>query len=254
MARRDSIMGRVEDKIALVTGGARGMGEAIARRLHAEGAHVVVADLRVAEAEKIAGELEHASCHELDVTNESDWQRSVADVVAEHGRIDVLVNNAGVFGAGALSEMLLEEYRRVIDVNQVGVFLGMKSAARPMSEAGSGSIVNISSTAGLRAGSPGLIAYIASKWAVRAMTKAAAAELGPAGIRVNSVHPGPTDTPMLYESMGLVPEQLEAATSRIPLGRIGQPRDVANAVLFLASDEASYVNGIELAVDGGSIL
>jgi 3alpha(or 20beta)-hydroxysteroid dehydrogenase len=164
------------------------------------------------------------------------------------------VSNAGIFDAGAVTDMPVDTYRRVIEVNQVGVFLGLKHAGRAMTARGSGAIVNISSTAGLRAGTPGLIAYCASKWAVRAMTKTAAVELAGSGVRVNSVHPGATETPMMHESMGIVPEQLAAVVKGIPLGRVGEPRDVAQAVLFLVSDEARYMTGAELAVDGGSIL
>ncbi len=245
--------GRVAGRTALVTGGAQGLGEAIARRLTGEGARVLIADRQDDAGRALADELEGAMYLTLDVTCEDDWEHAIHRTEADGG-IDVLVNNAGIFDAGSITELPLVTYRRVIDVNQIGVFLGLKHAGRAMAARGSGSIVNISSTAGLRAGTPGLAAYCASKWAVRAMTKTAAVELAASGVRVNSVHPGATETPMMRESMGIVPEQLARVLESIPLGRVGEPRDVAQAVLFLASDESSYMTGAELAVDGGSIL
>lgn len=172
------------------------------------------------------------------------------EVVAQHGKIDVLVNNAGIYMSGALTEMPLEDYRRIIDVNQVGVFLGMKHVAPVMIDNGSGSIVNISSIAGLRGGR-GSIAYGASKWAVRGMTKSAAQELGQHGIRVNSIHPGLIDTAMLQQVPGIDSGGLDAFNRRIPLGRVAEAEEVAKLALFLASDESSYCSGAEFLIDGG---
>jgi 3alpha(or 20beta)-hydroxysteroid dehydrogenase len=190
----------------------------------------------------------------LDVTSEEEWAAAVRAVVERFGRLDVLVNNAGIAEPGSLSETSLESYRRVIDVNQIGVFLGMKAAAGPMTDSGGGSIVNVSSIDGL-VGMDHLMSYVASKWAVRGMTKTAAMELGPLGIRVNSVHPGFMLTPMGSRE-GVPVEQvhatLEAHTAELaPLARAGRPEEVAQLVLFLASEESSYSTGSEFVADGG---
>ena len=242
-------MGRLEGKTALITGGARGQGAVEAALFAEEGANVVLTDVLDAEGERTADTIGGAFLHQ-DVTSEEEWAAVVARTVELHGGIDILVNNAGIYRIGSLLETTLEEYRSVIEVNQVGVFLGMRAVAPAMIERGGGSIVNISSLAGLRGGGGG-IAYGASKWAVRGMTKSAAVVLAPHGIRVNSIHPGPIDTPMLGDTSMAVPGNLEQFAERTPLGRVGQPEEVARLALFLASDESSYSTGSEFVIDGG---
>jgi 3alpha(or 20beta)-hydroxysteroid dehydrogenase len=243
---------RLDGRVALITGSAGGIGAASARSLAAEGALVLLTDTDAAGAERLAGELgEHASARAHDVTSEADWH-AVADWALEtHGRIDVLVNNAGVFLAAALAETSLEDFRRVIDVNTVGSFLGMRAVAPSMSERRAGSIINMSSVAGLT-GSPYLTAYAASKWAVRGMTKVVARELAQFGIRVNSLHPGQIDTDMNARQREKTPELIDRLIRGIPLGRIGTPEEIAHAVVYLASDESIYVTGSELVIDGGT--
>ena len=242
-------MGRLEGKTALITGGARGQGAVEAALFAEEGANVVLTDVLDAEGERTADTIGGAFLHH-DVTSEEEWAAVVARTVELHGGIDILVNNAGIYRIGSLIETTLEEYRSVIEVNQVGVFLGMRAVAPAMIEGGGGSIVNISSLAGLRGGGGG-IAYGASKWAVRGMTKSAAVVLAPHGIRVNSIHPGVIDTPMLGDTSMAVPGNLEQFAERAPLGRVGQPEEVARLALFLASDESSYSTGSEFVIDGG---
>jgi len=239
-------------KVALITGGARanGQGAAEGRLFAAEGARVVLADVLDEDGERTAGNIEGAEYAHLDVTSEADWDRVVADIVARHGRLDVLVNNAGIALMGQLVNTSTEDWHRTIAINQTGVFFGMRSAARAMIAAGNGgSIVNISSIAGME-GLFGSSAYGASKWAVRGMTKIAAKELGKHGIRVNSVHPGYIETDMLAQG-GFVDSYREKMIRSVPIGRLGQPTDIGAMVLFLASEEASYVTGQEFVVDGG---
>lgn len=241
-------MGRLDGKIALITGGARGQGAAEARLFAAEGAVVFLTDVLDAEGAAVAAEIDgHYLRH--DVTNEAAWESAVAEVVRLHGRVDVLVNNAGIYRSAPLTEMSLDDSRRVIDVNQVGVFLGLKHVGRQMLLQGSGAMVNISSVAGLRGGGTA-IAYTASKWAVRGMTKTGAQYFGPHGIRVNSIHPGLIETPMLHQLPGMDADP-ERYVQRIPMGRIAEADDVAKLALFLASDDSSYINGAEVTVDGG---
>jgi 3alpha(or 20beta)-hydroxysteroid dehydrogenase len=238
--------GRVEGKVVIVTGGARGQGEAEARLLASEGAKVVVTD--VLDAGETVAEEVGGRFFRHDVASAEQWAAVVDATVAEHGRIDGLVNNAAIFVTGRLLDTTEEDFRRVTDVNQVGVFLGLKTVAAQMKETGSGSIVNISSGAGIRATTNGF-AYAASKFAVTGMTKAAALELARYGIRVNSVHPGVIDTPMIAAlTEGGRSEQLVRHT---PLRRMARPEEVANMVLYLISDEASYSTGSEFVVDGG---
>jgi 3alpha(or 20beta)-hydroxysteroid dehydrogenase len=242
-------MGRLDGKVALITGGARGQGAAEGRLFAAEGASVIVTDVLDAEGEKSAAEYGGEYMHH-DVTSEEQWRGVVDRIVERHGRLDVLVNNAGIWITGRMSDTPLADYRRVIDVNQVGVFLGMQAASRPMMAARSGSIINISSIAGLRGSAFGF-AYGASKWAVRGMTKSAAAELGRFGIRVNSIHPGLIETAMLHQLPGVDSGRLPNMTQNIPLGRIAEAEEVAKLALYLASDDSAYSTGSEFVVDGG---
>jgi 3alpha(or 20beta)-hydroxysteroid dehydrogenase len=245
-------MGRLDGKVALITGASRGQGAAEARLFVAEGARVMLGDVRDADGELVAKELgEQAAYRRHDVTSEADWQAIVADAASRFGRIDVLVNNAGVFRIVGMTNTTLDEYMRIVTINQVGTFLGMQAVAETMMEQRSGSIVNISSVAGLK-GSPGTIAYTASKFAVRGMTKVAALELAPFGIRVNSVHPGYIDTDMLREELGATAiANMEGAATNVPNGRLATADDVARLVCYLASDESAYSTGSEFTVDGG---
>lgn len=242
-------MGRLTGKTAIISGAARGMGESHARSFVREGARVVLTDLREIEGKALADELgEQAFFIPHDVTKSADWDRVVTKTEEKFGPANVLVNNAGILGAMATTaEITEEQYMQVIAVNQHSVFLGMHAVIPSMLRAGGGSIVNISSIAGLVAnyGFPSL-AYVGSKFAVRGMTKAAAVEFGPHGIRVNSVHPGFIMTPMMIEATN---EEGGDALSMIPLRRIAEPEEVSNLVLFLASDESSYISGAEHVID-----
>ena len=242
---------RLQGKVALITGAAGGIGAAMARRFAQEGASLLLSDADADGARKIAAELgEQALARAHDVTSEEDWSATVAWGLEAHGRIDVLVNNAGVFLAAPLGETTLEDFRRVLDVNVTGVFLGMRAVAPAMSERSAGTIVNLSSLAGLTGG-PYLTAYSASKWAVRGMTKVVAKELARAGVRVNSLHPGQIDTEMNTRQRERTPALIDKLIKGIPLGRIGDPLEVADAAVYLASDESAYVTGSELVIDGG---
>jgi 3alpha(or 20beta)-hydroxysteroid dehydrogenase len=238
--------GRLEGKIALITGAARGQGAAEVRAFVAEGARVIVADILVDEAKRLAEECDGMAVPvHLDVTDEQAWENVVADVRAEHGHLDVLINNAGILALTPIESTSLAEYQRIIAVNQVGVFLGMRACIPLLAERG-GSIVNVSSIGGL-AGMPMMLAYVASKFAVRGMTRTAAVELASRRIRVNSIHPGGVETPML-EELGLPPDLL---TQAAPLGRLAKPEEIASLVTFLASDESGYCTGGEFVIDGG---
>ncbi|GGU17759.1 glucose 1-dehydrogenase [Lentzea flava] len=240
---------RLDGKIALITGAARGQGAAAARRFAAEGAKVMLTDVLDDQGKELAAELGAEYCH-LDVSDEDGWAEAVAVTISTFGDITVLVNNAGILHFSALAETTLADYQRVIGINQVGTFLGMRAVVESMTRAGGGSIVNVSSVEGL-GGMPYLVAYTASKFAIRGMTKVAAMELGQHGIRVNSVHPGAINTPMVGEALGR-PIDISPIGKKVALRRVGQPDDVANVVLFLASDESAYCSGAEFVVDGGA--
>jgi 3alpha(or 20beta)-hydroxysteroid dehydrogenase len=244
-------MGRLDGKVGIITGAARGQGAAEARRFVAEGASVVIGDVLDEELHRLAAELGSASLAvHLDVTQASDWASAVDAAAGAFGRLDVLVNNAGIVRSGPLADMAIEDFRLVIEVNQIGTLLGMQAAIPALLRAGGGSIVNISSIDGINP-MAGMGAYAASKFAVRGMTKVAALELGPLGIRVNSVHPGGVRTPMTsVEAVGI---DVAPLFRGIPLGRIGEPDEVAHLVVFLASDESSYCTGAEFVIDGGWI-
>ena len=249
-------MGRLEGKVAIITGGARGQGEAEVRRFVAEGATVVFGDVLDDLGEKVAADIGSDAVYvHHDVRQEEGWATIVDEAERRFDKLDVLVNNAGVLSFGtATHETTLEDYMRLVEINQVGVFLGMKAAIPAMMRNRGGSIVNISSTNGF-AGYGGTIAYTASKFAVRGMTKTAALEYGKAGIRINSIHPGGIDTPMTRpEGLGeMSAEDQAAAYDMVSLGRVGQPEEVSKLALFLASDESSYCTGAEFLIDGGML-
>jgi NAD(P)-dependent dehydrogenase (short-subunit alcohol dehydrogenase family) len=244
---------RLKDKVAIVTGGAHGMGEAEARLFAAEGAKLVVADILAREAEAVAADIRagggEARAATIDVTREAEWVELIRVTVARWGRLDILVNNAGISGSAVGDPDGLQGWERIIAVNQTGVFLGTKLAAEQMAKTGGGSIVNISSIMGFVGSASGHPAYHASKGAVRIYSKAAAVRYGPLGVRVNSVHPGYMP-PMLNATNAGERADKIALT---PLRRIGEPIEVAYGVLFLASDEASFITGAELVIDGGYI-
>lgn len=245
---------RLSGKVAVITGAARGMGAAEAALFVSEGAKVVITDVLVEDGKLKAKEIspDGTACVFVkhDVTNPDDWGSVVTTTLSSFGQIDVLVNNAGIFEAGGLTTTSLDMWNRTIGINQTGVFLGMKSVTEHMMKRRSGSIVNISSIAGMQ-GSAGFIAYGASKWAVRGMTKSAARELAPFGVRVNSIHPGIIDTAMLQTFEKAGEGVREAVRQRIPAGREADPMEIARLALFLASDESSYSTGSEFIADGG---
>lgn len=240
--------GRLEGKVAIITGAARGMGEGHVRAFVGEGARVIALDTRADLGAALADELGD-QCHFLscDVTVRSDWELAVQTAVDLFGKLDILVNNAGILLLHGLIDALDDDYQRVINVNQRGVFLGMQVCAPAMKDAGGGSIVNIGSTAGMN-GSPDCFSYVASKWAVRGMTKAAAIELAGDNVRVNAVHPGDVKTEMVA---GANEALADSAIALTPLGRYGEVREISSMVVFLASDDATFITGADFAVDGG---
>ena len=245
-------MGSLDGKVAIITGAARGQGAAAARLFVEQGARVVIADVLDDIGKELAESLGAAAIHRhLDVASEDDWRTVVGEVVETLGGVQVLVNNAGILRFIALPDTTLEDYLRIVNINQVGTFLGMREVAKPMMAAGGGSIINISSIEGL-AGMPYLTAYTSTKFAIRGMTKVAALELGPHNIRVNSVHPGMIETDMVKDAAGGHDIDLSPAAKRIALRRMGQSEDIAEVVLFLASDNSRYVTGAEIAADGGA--
>ena len=232
-------------RVTLVTGGARGIGEAYVRALHAAGGRVMIADILDAEGEALAAELgQHAAFVRLDVTDEDQWTAAVAASVSRFGSLDVLVNNAGIANAAPIEHLTTAKWDAVIAVNLTGVFFGCRAVVPTMKAQRSGSIINISSVEGMR-GSPGLHGYTASKFGVRGLSQSLAVELGPFGIRVNSVHPGFIQTDMTT--------RIDPAHLDIPLGRPGTPADVAGTIVFLASDASAFTSGAEFVVDGGMI-
>ena len=245
---------RLEGKVAIITGGAHGMGAVEAVLFAKEGAKVIIADIREEDARKVEAEIAEvggeAMVALLDVTKENQWERTIADVVARFGKLDILVNNAGISGSGEKDFGSSQAWDQLMDVNAKSVFLGMKHAIPEMEKAGGGAIVNISSISGMVGQSYIHPGYNASKGAVRLVTKAAAVQHAKSGIRVNSVHPG-SMPPMLTSGARGDGGSQDARMAAIPMGREGQPIEVANAVLFMASDEASYITGTELMVDGG---
>lgn len=245
--------GRLAGKVALITGAARGQGEAEARLFVAEGARVVLGDVLDDDGRRVADALgSHALYLHHDVSSEESWQLFVATATERFGAPDVLVNNAGILRIGPIAAMPLAEYRRVIEVNQFGCFLGMQAVIPAMAAKGGGAIVNIASTCGLQ-GTAGLAAYVSSKFAIRGMTKTAAIELGPLKIRVNAICPGGIDTSMgRGDDFGGTVDTPDFFAG-LPIPRIGRPEEVARAAVFLASDEASYCTGSELLVDGGML-
>jgi 3alpha(or 20beta)-hydroxysteroid dehydrogenase len=245
-------MNRLAGKVALITGGARGQGADEGQLFSEQGAIVVLADVLDDVGTATAKGIPNAEYVHLDVRSETEWQQVVDGIVQRHGRLDVLVNNAGIDMAKRMDATTLDEWNNIIAINQTGTFLGMRTAAAAMITTGSaGSIINISSVAGLE-GVKNHGAYAGTKWAIRGLTKVAAQEWGRNGIRVNSVHPGLIDTPMTAENPAIHNPDIRSRFERgVPLGRPGTSRDIANMVLFLASDESSYCTGQEFVVDGG---
>ncbi|MEI5677185.1 glucose 1-dehydrogenase [Mesorhizobium sp. CGMCC 1.15528] len=235
-------------RTALVTGAARGIGAAIAQRLASEGALVYLGDILEGEGEKTAAHLDRTGVFQpLDVTSEAQWAAMMERIARDVGRLDILVNNAGIYGPASLQDETADGFRRMFEINQFSIFWGMKCAVPLMSLGGS--IINLSSIGGM-VGYKGTFAYAGAKWAVRGMTRSAARELAPLKIRVNTVCPGVIDTPMFYEND---PAQLSQFLQSVPLGALGLPKDIASAVAYLASDEARYITGSDILVDGGML-
>lgn len=239
---------QLKDKVVLITGAARGQGATEARQAAERGATVIVTDVLDDLGAQVADEV-GGQYHRLDVSSSGEWRDVVDRVVAEHGRLDGLVNNAGIYRNDALLDHNEDNFRLITEINQYGVFHGMAAAGQVMRDQGSGSIVNISSVAGMRGHNS--VAYVASKWAVRGMTKSAAAQLAKFNVRVNSVHPGAIETDMLFD---LGSETVDRLVNVVPMRRSAQPEEVGNVVMFLLSEEASYVTGAEIVVDGAMIV
>ena len=244
---------RLKDKVAIVTGGAHGMGEAEARLFAKEGAAVVIADVLNDMGEAVAADINASQGRAMyvrtDVTSETDWKALIARTIQSYGKLDILVNNAGISGSAVGDDLSLEGWNRLMSINSTGVFLGTSLAAQEMAKAGKGSIVNISSIMGFIGGADGHLGYSASKGAVRIMSKSAAVRWGPSGVRVNTVHPGYMPAMLNGTNAG----GRAAKIPITPLRRLGEPIEVAHGVLFLASDDASFITGTELVIDGGYI-
>ncbi len=243
---------RLDNKVAFISGGARGMGEVMARLFSSEGASVVIGDVLEAEGKQVEASINETGGQclfvRLDVTDEAQWQHAVADTVARFGKLDILINNAGIYRTNQIEDTSAEEWDQVLAINGKGVFLGTKVAIPEMRKAGGGSIINLSSVAGL-VGSADSGAYNASKGAVRLLTKSTAIQYAKEGIRANSIHPGTIETPMTADLLS--GDGREDRMNRTPLGRLGRSEDIAYGALYLASDEASFVTGSELVIDGG---
>ena len=248
-------MGRLDGKVALISGGARGQGAEEARLMAEEGAKVVFGDILDDQGKQVEAEITESGLNatyvHLDVTRESDWQAAVETAVGKYGGLHILVNNAGILIRKSIEETTEEEWDRIMAVNVKGVFFGTKHSIPAMRNSGGGSIVNISSTAGLVGSLEGSPSYTATKGAVRLFTKTTAIQYAKDGIRCNSVHPGPIDTEMIRDTIA-DPERWAERLRRLPMGRVGTATDIAYGVLYLASDEASFVTGTELVIDGGT--
>jgi 3alpha(or 20beta)-hydroxysteroid dehydrogenase len=245
---------RLQGKVALITGAAGGLGAALARAFVAEGAQVVVTDVRLDAVRALAHELgSSASFAPLDVTSETGWATTIGDVVRDHGRIDVVVNNAAVLLVGPILDYSVDDFRTSVEVNQIGCFLGVQAAARAMIAGRGGSIINIGSVDGLR-GTPGVAGYASTKWAVRGITRVAAVELGPSNVRVNAILPGGMSTAMAAPAINLQMRlrPAEQIVGGWPLGRLAHPDEIAPLAVFLASDESAFCTGSEFVIDGGA--
>ncbi|MEC9309048.1 MAG: glucose 1-dehydrogenase [Chloroflexota bacterium] len=248
-------MGRLDGKVVLISGAAKGQGATEAIMFAAEGAKIVLGDILDEEGLKIESQIRElggeATYVHLDVTQEADWDKAVHAAVDNYGVLDVLVNNAGILIRKSIEDTTVEDWDRIMNINAKGVFLGTKAAIPALRAAGGGSIINISSTAGLVSSSSGSASYTATKGAVRLFTKSTAIQYAKDGIRCNSVHPGPIETDMIHQSI-TDPNAMALRMEKLPMGRLGKPEEVANGVLYLASDESSFVTGSELVIDGGS--
>ena len=245
---------RLKGKVALISGGAKGQGKVEAQLFSKEGAKVILGDILDDLGQEVAKDIQdtggEATYVHLDVTNETDWKSSIEIVLKKYGRLDILVNNAGILIRKGIEDTTSEDWSRIMAINAKGAFLGIKSAIPVMRQSGGGSIINISSTAGLVASPSGSASYTATKGAVRLLTKSTAIQYAHENIRCNSVHPGPIDTDMIQDSI-TDPTKLTERMERLPMGRFGTAEEVAFGVLYLASDESSYVTGSELVIDGG---
>ena len=246
---------RLEGKVALISGGARGQGAVEAKLFAREGAKVVFGDILDESGKQVEAEIHEAGGEatyvHLDVTREDDWRTAVNTAIDRYGKLDILVNNAGILIRKGIEDTTEEDWDRIMGVNAKGAFLGTKHSIPAMRQAGGGSIVNISSTAGLVASPSGSASYTASKGAVRLLTKSTAVQYAKEGIRCNSIHPGPIDTDMIQETL-TDSAKLEERMQRLPIGRVGTADEIAYGVLYLASEEASFVTGSELVIDGGT--
>ncbi len=248
-------MARLEGKVALISGGARGQGAIEARMFAEEGASVVIGDILDDQGRQTEAELQELGYNvtyvHLDVTSEADWESAVQAAVSAYGKLDVLLNNAGILIRKSIEETTEDDWDRIFAVNAKGVFLGTKAAIPAMREAGGGSIINISSTAGLVGSPNGSASYTATKGAVRLFTKSTAVQHAREGIRCNSIHPGPIETDMIADTLN-DPANMALRMQRLPLGRVGKPSEIAYGAIYLASDESSFVTGSEVVIDGGT--